>query len=212
MELKARIKKKKGLKMTKIDAREKFWEIYKEEELIKMFELSLEALKPKLGKYDMYNHFKNLCSEECVHGKFWNVNREIDNWKSELREVDESGELYTTLKKMVLAYWIAQITIKLDRKQWYVWDYINICREELSKYMDFYELLDSARKVDEDKSILINFLKENWNEDIRFEIEGIKHIIDYEDTRLNQRRNLEYQLQRKVYSYNYDLEMSDLWQ
>lgn len=197
--------------MTKLDAKNKFWEIFKEEELIKMFELSLDALKPKLSKYDMYSDFKDLCNKECICGKFWNVNEAIDNRRSELREVDESGELYKTLKTMLLTYWIAQITLKLDRKQQYAWEYVNICKEELSKYMDFYNLLKCVQKVDEDRNILLNFLKENWNEEIEFEIDVIKWIIDYEDTKLNLRSNLEFKLQNEIYGYYYNTKIFNLY-
>lgn len=197
--------------MAKVDASKKFWEIYKEEELIKMFEVSLDALKPKLSKYDMYNHLKTLCSKECVHGKFWNINKKVDNWTVELHEVDESGELYNTLKTMILTYWIAQITLKLDRKQQYALNYINIHREELSEYMDFEDLARCTLKVDEDKNILLNFLKENWNENIEFEIDDIKWIIDYEDTRLNLRSNLEFKLQNIIYDYYYNTKISNLY-
>lgn len=197
--------------MTKIDASKKFWEIYKEEELIKMFELSLDALKPKLSKYDMYDHFKSLCKKECICGKFWNVNEELDNWRTELREVDESGELYKTLKTMALTYWIAQITLKLDRKQQYAWEYVNICREKLSEHMDFYDLLKCVQKVDEDRNILLSFLKKNWNEKIEFEIDYIKGIIDFEDTKLNLRSNLEFKLQNLIYGYYYNTEIFNLY-
>lgn len=196
--------------MTKIDARDEFWKIYHEEELIKVFELSLDALKPELSKCDMYDFLKILCKKDCVHGKFWNINNEIDNCALELHDVDESGELYKTLKTMVLTYWIAQITLKLDRKEQYALDYINICREELSKYMDFEDLARCALKVDEDRSILLNFSKENWNEDISFEIDNIKYFIDYENTKLNLRSNLELKLQNEIYDYNYNKKISDL--
>lgn len=183
------------------DAKEEFWKKFHEEELIKVFEISLDALKSKLSKYDMYEHFKSLCKKECVYGKFWNVNEELDKWILELREVDESGELYKTLKTMVLTYWIAQITLKLDRKQQYALEYINICKEELSEYMDFCDLAKCVLKVDEDKNILLNFLKENWNKNIEFEIDNIKYFIDYKDTKLNLRSNLEFKLQNEIYGY-----------
>lgn len=197
--------------MTKLDVEQKFWKIFKEEELIEMFELSLNSLKPKLGKYDMYEHFKDICRKDCVYGKFWNINNEIDDWASELYEVDESGELYKTLKTMALTYWIAQITLKLDRKQQYAWEYVNICRVELSKYMDFYDLLKCVQKVDEDRNILLNFLKENWDENIEFEIDDIRWIIDYEDTKLNLRSNLEFKLQNEIYDYYYDKKIFALY-
>lgn len=183
------------------DAKEEFWKNFHEEELIKVFDISLDALKSKLSKYDMYEHFKSLCKKECVYGKFWNVNEELDKWTLELREVDESGELYKTLKTMVLTYWIAQITLKLDRKQQYALEYINICKEELSEYMDFCDLAKCVLKVDEDKNILLNFLKENWNKNIEFEIDNIKYFIDYKDTKLNLRSNLEFKLQNEIYDY-----------
>ncbi|MCW6701414.1 hypothetical protein NH288_04860 [Anaerococcus sp. NML200537] len=183
------------------EAKEEFWKIFHEEELIKVFDISLDALKSKLSKYDMYEHFKSLCKKECVYGKFWNVNEELDKWTLELREVDESGELYKTLKTMVLTYWIAQITLKLDRKQQYALEYINICKEELSEYMDFCDLAKCVLKVDEDKNILLNFLKENWNKNIEFEIDNIKYFIDYKDTKLNLRSNLEFKLQNEIYDY-----------
>lgn len=211
MQVKMKTKMQRRLKMTKINARKKFWEIYKEEELIKMFELSLDALKPKLSKYEMYEHFKSLCKKECTCGKFWNVNEELDNWRSELREADESGELYKTLKTMILTYWIAQITLKLDRKQQYALNYINICREKLSEYMDFEDLARCVLKVDEDRNILLKFLKENWNESIEYEIDDIKWIIDYEDTKLNLRSNLEFKLQNEIYGYYYNTEISKLY-
>lgn len=205
------IKNQRRLKMAKLDARKKFWEIFKEEELIKMFELSLDALKPKLSKYDMYSDFKVLCNKECICGKFWNVNEAIDNWSKELYEADESGELHKTLKTMALTYWIAQITLKLDRKQQYAWEYVNISREKLSEHMDFYDLLKCVQKVDEDRNILLNFLKENWNEEIEFEIDDIKRIIDYEDTKLNLRSNLEFKLQNEIYGYYYNTKIFNLY-
>lgn len=196
------------------DAANKFWDIYNEEDMIKFFEISLGGLESTMSEYgisDIFDDLKSLCKKECVYGKFWNLNKAVDDWGTDLAEVDESGELHKTLKTMVLTYWITQITLKLNRKQQYALDYIGIHREELSKYMDFEDLARCALKVDEDRNILLNFLKENWNENIEFEIDDIRWIIDYEDTKLNLRSNLEFKLQNKIYDYDYDKKIFDLY-
>ena len=77
--------------------------------------------------------------------------------------------------------------------------------------MDFYDLLKCVQKVDEDRNILLNFLKENWNEEIEFEIDDIKRIIDYEDTKLNLRSNLEFKLQNEIYGYYYNTKIFNLY-
>lgn len=195
------------------DAANKFWDIYKEEDMIKFFEISLDGLESTMSEYgisDIFDDLKSLCKKECVYGKFWNLNKAVDDWGTDLAEVDESGELHKTLKTMVLTYWITQITLKLNRKQQYAIDYAGICQKELSEYMNFPDLIKCIRKVDEDRNILLKFLKGNWNENIEYEIDDIKWIIDYEDTKLNLRSNLEFQLQNQIYDYYYDDDLHKL--
>ena len=164
--------------MTRVE----FMKYFKKDKMLDMMDLVIDSLKVQLTKMGMYEYFKEELGEGKKHDNFIMLQGTLDNLTSEI-ELDEGGEeVGNIIMKNYYSYWLSDLLMKQRRLSGDVFTYANICKDELSKYMDFYKILKLIQNLDEDKESLLKFLKENYNEEIKDDIDYIKALVNYQNT------------------------------
>ncbi|WP_099321070.1 hypothetical protein [Anaerococcus sp. Marseille-P3625] len=165
------------------EARKEFNKYYETEKMLDMVELSIDIVKDELVDMGMYKYFKEVFSKDDEFKRFVFLDEKIGNLVSEIELEDKGEEVGNIILKSFYSYWLAELVMRKNMMARYSFTYASICKDELSKYMDFYQLLDYIKNVDNDKETLLNFLTNNWNEDIKNDIDAIRSIVDYQDLR-----------------------------
>ncbi len=165
------------------EARKEFNKYYETEKMLDMVELSIDIVKDELVGMGMYKYFKEVFSKDDEFKRFVFLDEKIGNLVSEIELEDKGEEVGNIILKSFYSYWLAELVMRKNMMARYAFTYASICKDELSKYMDFYQLLDYIKNVDNDKEALLNFLTKNWNEDIKNDIDAIRSIVDYQDLR-----------------------------
>ena len=163
--------------MTRVE----FMKYFRKDKMLDMMDLVIDSLKEELTEMKMYEYFKEELEKGKKHGNFIMLQGTIDDLTSEI-ELDEGGEeVGNVIMKNFYSYWLSDLLMKQGRLSNDVFTYASICKEELSQYMDFYDLLKLIQNLDEDKESLLKFLKENYNEEIKDDIDYIRSLIDYQN-------------------------------
>lgn len=165
------------------EAREEFDKYYETEKMLEMLELSIDVVKDELVEMGMYKYFKEVFSKGDRFKKFIFLDEKIGNLVCEITFDDKGEEVGKIILKNFYSYWLAELVMRENMMASYAFTYASICKDELSKYMDFYQLLGYIKNVDNDKEALLNFLTKNWHEDIKNDIETIRYIVDYQNLR-----------------------------
>lgn len=161
--------------------RSEFMKYFKKDKMLDMMDLVIDSLKNELSEMDMYEYFKEKLGNGKKHDSFIMLQGTLDNLTSEI-ELDEGGEeVGNIIMKNFYSYWLSDLLMKQGRLSDDIFTYANICKDELSQYMDFYDLLKLIQNLDEDKESLLKFLKENYNEEIKDDIDYIRALIDYQN-------------------------------
>lgn len=181
MQVKARIKKRifkmKNKEMTRIEFRENL----RKDKMLDMMDLVIDSLKEELIEMKMYEYFKEELKKGKKHGSFVMLQNTMDDLTSEI-ELDEGGEeVGNIIMKNFYSYWLSDLLMKQRNMSDNAITYANICKEELGQYMDFYKLVKLIQNVDKDKESLLMFLSENYNENIKDDIDTIRDIVDHKN-------------------------------
>lgn len=165
------------------EARKEFIKYYETEKMLDMAELSIDVVKDELVEMGMYKYFKEVFSKDDEFKRFVFLDEKIGNLVSEIELEDKGEEVGNIILKNFYSYWLAELVMRKNMMARYAFAYVLICKDELSKYMDFYQLLDYIKNVDDDTETLLDFLTKNWHEDIRNDIDTIRSIVDYQNLR-----------------------------
>lgn len=177
MKIKKRIFKMKNKEVTRIEFRENL----RKDKMLDMMDLVIDSLREELAEMDMYEYFKDELKKGKKHGSFIMLQNTIDNLTSEI-ELDEGGEeVGNIIMKNFYSYWLSDLLMKQRNMSYNALTYANICKDELGQYMDFYKLVKLIQNVDEDKEGLLRFLSENYNENIKDDIDTIREIVDHKN-------------------------------
>lgn len=167
----------KNKEMTRIEFRENL----RKDKMLDMMDLVIDSLREELAKMDMYEYFKDELEKGKKRGNFIGLQGTLDDLTSEI-ELDEGGEeIGNIIMKNFYSYWLSDLLMKQRNMSYNALTYANICKDELGQYMDFYELVKLIQNVDKDKESLLRFLSENFNENIRDDIDTIRDIVDYQN-------------------------------
>ena len=171
------------------------WDIWKEAhkllderenagDMLKMFELSLEIVKKDLeevklyDKDNLYDYIKSFINYEAPSTSFIYLSEEITNIALDFDDEEQGDRVEEILRKNLLTYWYASESLKLFNREDYAFVYANICRDELEKHMDFYELLELIRNVENDEKALYSFLRKSSTEEISDYVQDLLKITD----------------------------------
>lgn len=161
--------------------RSEFMKYFKKDKMLDMMDLVIDSLKEELCEMDMYEYFQEKLGKGKKYDNFIMLQGTLDDLTSEI-ELDEGGEeVGNVIMKNFYSYWLSDLLMKQGRLSNDVFTYASICKEELGQYMDFYELLKLIQNLDEDKESLLKFLKDNYNDEIKDDIDYIKTLIDYQN-------------------------------
>lgn len=177
MQVKKRIFKMKNKEMTRIEFRENL----RKDKMLDMMDLVIDSLKEDLTEMKMYKYFKEELGKGKKRGNFIGLQDTLDDLTSEI-ELDEGGEeVGNIIMKNFYSYWLSDLLMKQRNMSYNALTYANICKDELGQYMDFYELVKLIQNVDKDKESLLRFLSENYNENIKDDIDTIRDIVDHKN-------------------------------
>lgn len=177
MRVKKRIFKMKNKEMTRIEFRENL----RKDKMLDMMDLVIDSLKEDLTEMKMYKYFKEELGKGKKRGNFIGLQGTLDDLTSEI-ELDEGGEeVGNIIMKNFYSYWLSDLLMKQRNMSYNALTYANICKDELGQYMDFYELVKLIQNVDKDKESLLRFLSENYNENIKDDIDTIRDIVDHKN-------------------------------
>lgn len=175
--IKKRIFKMKSKEMTRIEFRENL----RKDKMLDMMDLVIDSLKEELTEMKMYEHFKEELEKGKKRGNFIGLQGTLDDLTSEI-ELDEGGEeVGDIIMKNFYSYWLSDLLMKQRNMSYNALTYATICKDELGQYMDFYKLAKLIQNVDEDKESLLRFLSENYNENIKDDIDTIRDIVDHKN-------------------------------
>lgn len=167
----------KSKDMTRIE----FRQYLRKDKMLDMMDLVFESLREELTEMKMYEYFKEELEKGKKRGNFIGLQGTLDDLTSEI-ELDEGGEeVGNIIMKNFYSYWLSDLLMKQRNMSYNALTYATICKEELGQYMDFYELAKLIQNVDEDKESLLRFLSENWNEDIKDDVDTIRDIVDHKN-------------------------------
>lgn len=177
MKIKKRILKMKNKEMTRIEFRENL----RKDKMLDMMDLVIDSLKEELTEMDMYEYFKEELEKGKKHGSFIMLQNTMDDLTSEI-ELDEGGEeVGNIIMKNFYSYWLSDLLMKQRNMSDNAFTYANICKEELGQYMDFHKLVKLIQNADNDEESLLRFLSENYNENIKYDIDTIRDIVDHQN-------------------------------
>lgn len=167
----------KNKEMNRIEFRENL----RKDKMLDMMDLVIDSLKEELAEMDMYEYFKDEFKKGKKYGSFIMLQNTIDNLTSEI-ELDEGGEeIGNIIMKNFYSYWLSDLLMKQRNMSDNALAYANICKEELGQYMDFHKLVKLIQNVDNDEESLLRFLSENYNENIKYDIDTIRDIVEHKN-------------------------------
>ena len=177
LKIKKRVFKMKNKEMTRIEFRENL----RKDKMLDMMDLVIDSLKEELTEMDMYEYFKEELEKGKKHGSFIMLQNTMDDLTSEI-ELDEGGEeVGNIIMKNFYSYWLSDLLMKQRNMSDNAFTYANICKEELGQYMDFHKLVKLIQNADNDEESLLRFLSENYNENIKYDIDTIRDIVDHQN-------------------------------